>query len=188
MIAGTVHGAHSVGASGQPVINGCSEQAVAIAGVIDALEKGKLGRVERVGRRHGAAHVLDDDVGVADDVAAAVEVLRRGVVGCLRVGEGAGFQVGCLHFDVEGLVCGYVFAGLGVDDDGRHHLGLRWDFAHYWMLLVGMMGGCFWGVRTDAVAGAALHLSAVCQGVSFAEVDEVVIAPVDGQSRCVVFL
>ena len=103
-------------------------------------------------------------MGVAD-YNAPFERLWSCVVGVLRVGEGAGGQVGNLHGNVERRVGRDVLAGRGRDDDARHHVLLRRDVAHH-----------------DAIARPRCHLGAVGERLASAEVDEVGIVPVHSRS------
>ena len=158
MVGGTDHGADTVVAGRETAGDGGLELAVAVTGIVDTLEEDELRGVGGVVRVQGVAEILDGNVGVTDDLAGAVEILGRGVVGGVRVGEGAGREVAHLDGDVELLVGLDVLVVLGVLEDGRHHVVLRGDLAH-----------------GDTVARTLLDLLAVRQGTALAEVDEVVV-------------
>lgn len=69
-------------------------------------------------------------MGVAYNVASG-EKLRRSVVGCICIGERAGYEVGGLHGDVEGCVALDVFAsGERECDHAGDHIGLCGDISH----------------------------------------------------------
>lgn len=155
MVGRPGHGADAVVASRQATGDRRGEGALAVAGVVDTLEEGELGRVEGRGGGQRVAQVLDGDVGVSDDVAAA-ELLGRGVVRAVRVGEGAQLHVGDLDGDVEVLVGRGLLAGDGAGDDGRDHVGRGGHVTHH-----------------DTIAGALLLLQTVGQRLAGTEVDEV---------------
>lgn len=104
-------------------------------------------------------------MGVADDVAGCVELLGRRVVGGRRVSEVAGIQVVDPDGDGEGRVRRQHVVVLGVEHDGRHHVGLSRNVAH-----------------DDTVAGARLDLQAVRQRLTSTVVDEVGVVPVQWPS------
>jgi hypothetical protein len=93
---------------------------------------------------------------MAYDVAALVQLLRRGVVVCSGVDKETSFQVGGLNADVEGLACGDGGALLRKGEHCGDHIGGRWDLAHW-----------------DAIAGTGSNLCTICDGLSLAEIDEV---------------
>lgn len=156
VVGGGEHGADTVVAGGETACDGGGEQAVAVAGVVDSLEEDEAGGIEGLVGGQVAAHVLDCDVSVADDVTLAVKVLGRSVVGALGIGEGAGGKVVDLNLDVEVLIGFDVVVVGGVDEDGGDHAVLGGDLAH-----------------GDTVAAASGLLLAVCQLLALAEVDEV---------------
>lgn len=107
------HSAYTIVSGREATSNGGRKEAIVVAGIIDALEEGELGWIRRLGGIEGVAQVLNRDVGVADDLAAAVKVLWRRVVGELGVGECAGGEALGLHRDGEVFVCSYGLAELG---------------------------------------------------------------------------
>lgn len=122
MVRGTSHSAHAIVARGKATSHGSLQQAVAVAGIVDALEEDELGGVRGLLGRDVVAKVLDRDVGVADDVASAVEVLGRRVVGHVGVRERSRGEVVGLNDDVEVLVLVEVVIRRGVLDDAANHL------------------------------------------------------------------
>lgn len=69
-------------------------------------------------------------MGVSDDGAAGAELLRRGVVGAVGVGEGTQVHVGDLDGDVEVFIgCGLLSSN-GTGDDSRDHLGRGGHLTH----------------------------------------------------------
>lgn len=158
MVGGTDHGADTVVAGRETASHGGLELAIAVSGVVDTLEEDELRGVRGVVGVQRVAEVLDSNVGVANDLAGAVEVLGRRVVGSVGVGEGTRGEVAHLDSDVEVLVGLDVLVVLGVLEDGGHHVVLRGNLAH-----------------GDTVARTLLDLLAVCQGGALAEVDEVVV-------------
>lgn len=156
VVRGAGHGADTVVARGKTTGDGGLQGSLSVTSVVDALEEGELGGVQGRGGVEGVAHVLDGDVGVADDIAAVAELLGCRVVCAVRVGEGAELHVGDLDLDVEVLVGRRLLARDGARDDGRHHVRLGGHLAH-----------------GDTVAGSLLLLQAVGQRLARAEVDEV---------------
>jgi hypothetical protein len=68
-------------------------------------------------------------MGMANDIS-VVELLRRCVIGLVRIGEGARFKV--VNLDVDGKVrvgC-EIFARPWIGDDSRDHVGLGRDISH----------------------------------------------------------
>lgn len=157
MVGSTGHGADTVVTGGETTSDSSAQASVAVSGVVDTLEEGKLGSVEGLVRSDGVAHVLDGDVSVANDIASISELLGRGVVGVVGVGEGAKVHVCDLHVNIEVLVRLRLLAGHRTCDDGRGHVVLSWDLTH-----------------GDTVARSSLVLEAIGQGLARAEVDEVV--------------
>ena len=156
MVGSTRHRADAVVTGGETTSDRGREDTLAIASVVDTLEEDELLRVGRVVGREVVSEVLDGNVGVADDTALAVEILRSRVVRLLRVGEGSGREVLGVDNNVERLVLLDGLTGLRVLDDAADHpVGGR-DLAH-----------------DDTVAGAALDLLTIGQGLAGAEVDEV---------------
>lgn len=157
VVGGTCHGADAVVASGQTARDGRGEGALAVAGVVDTLEEGELGRVRGRAGVLRVAHVLDGDVGVPDDGAARAELLGGRVVGAVGVGEGTQVHVGDLDGDVEVLIGRGLLAGDGAGDDSRDHLGLRGHVTHgdtvtRALLLLDAVGQCLAGTEVDEVA------------------------------------
>jgi hypothetical protein len=79
--------------SRQSTSEGGAQQTVPISSIVDALEERELDGVRRLSRFEAVAEILDCDVRVTNRLAVAGEVLRRAVVGCGCVGEGAGGEV-----------------------------------------------------------------------------------------------
>lgn len=69
-------------------------------------------------------------MGVADNLAVVVEVLRSRVVGRGSVGEGSGVEVDHLHLDLEFRVGSNGVAVLGVDKDAGDHAVCGGDSTH----------------------------------------------------------
>lgn len=96
---------------------------------VDALEEGKGLRVQDLGGLEGIDR-LDDKVGVADDVALAVDLLRGGIVVLLRVHEVARLEVADRHLDRERRV-GFDGVEVGrLHEFGRGHVRAARDHAH----------------------------------------------------------
>lgn len=156
MVGRTSHGAHTVVTSGQTTSDRRRESTLAVTSVIDALEESELGRVWRRGGVGRVAHVLDGDVGMSDDIATRAELLGRGIVRAVGVGEGTQLHVGDLDSHVEVLVgCG-LLASDGAGDDSRDHVSRGGHLTHH-----------------DTVTRALLLLQAVGQSLARAKVDEV---------------
>jgi len=152
------HGTQAVVASRETTSDGSTQQASVVAGVVDALEEGKGGSAGRSGGVLAVAHVLNDDVSVADDLALTVDILGRVVVGDVGVGEGAGLKVVDLDRDLERLLSRDGVAVLGVGEDGRNHLVCGGDVTH-----------------GHGITRSATGLETVGNGLALAEVDEVVV-------------
>jgi hypothetical protein len=116
MVAGRSHRANTVFSSGKTGSEVGRQEPVAIACVVDTLEEGKVLGIQRVGWVLLTVHVLHGNVGVTDD-GAALEILRCGVVGVVRVGERSGLEVGDLDLEVDGLVFTNLIIVLRVDHD-----------------------------------------------------------------------
>ena len=105
---------------------------------VHALEEGKGLSVQDLGGREGIDR-LDDKVGVADDVALAVDLLRRGIVVLHRVHEVARLEVVERHLDRERRVG---FHGVEVGrlyEFGRGHVRAARDHAHRgWVARTGL--------------------------------------------------
>jgi len=131
-----------------------SEKTIAVTSVVDTLEESKVLSIRRV--VGVVTHVLDGDMGVANDVA-SLKRLRGSVVGVVRVGERTGLQVGDLHGEVNLLVfLDALFVVLGAGEDRRDHVTNGRNISH-----------------DDTVAGSLLDLETVGEGLALAEVDEV---------------
>jgi hypothetical protein len=70
------HTADTVVAVRQTTLNAGSEKSLSVTGVVDALEESKLLRVQGLSRVQVTTGILNSDVGVTNDVATTVEVLR----------------------------------------------------------------------------------------------------------------
>lgn len=157
VVGSTGHGAGTVVTRGQTTVDGGAEASVAVAGIVDTLEEGKLLGVHGSGAVDVVSDVLDGHVGVANDLA-TLQLLGCGVVCALRVGEGAENHVIDLQLDIEGLLGCDVAHVLRVCDFGRNHVARGGDLTH-----------------GNTVARASRHLLAVRQSAfTLAEVDEVV--------------
>jgi len=131
-----------------------SEKTIAVTSVVDTLEESKVLSIRRV--VGVVTHVLDGDMGVANDVA-SLKRLRGSVVGVVRVGERTGLQVGDLYGEVNLLVfLDALFVVLGAGEDRRDHVTNGRNISH-----------------DDTVAGSLLDLETVGEGLALAEVDEV---------------
>jgi hypothetical protein len=157
VVGSSGHGAETVVTGGKTARNLGGEKPITVTRVINTLEEGKLSSIQRLGRSKGVTQVLDGNVSVANNVATISKLLGSRVVGVVGVGEGSQVHVGDLDVDIEVLVRLRLFAGHGVYDDGRWHLGLRWDLTH-----------------GDTVARTLLVLLAVGHSLAGTEVDEVV--------------
>ena len=132
VVGGTRHGADAVVASGKTAVNDCLKVTLAVSGIVDTLEEGKLLGIKRLLGVEAVARVLDGDVGVADDLALAIELLRGTVVCAGGVGEGTKLHVLELDLDVESGLGLDDIAVLGVYDDGGDHVVNTGDISHGW--------------------------------------------------------
>jgi hypothetical protein len=155
MIRSSNHGADAVDTSGKTAGDAGRKETIAVAIVVDALEKGKLRGIRRGGGPE-IANLLNGDVTMANDVTVAIEALGRRVVVGGRVGEFASTQVSRGDDNVEVGQGRNLVARERVVDHGRNHVGLGWDFSH-----------------GDRVARAGLDLLTVSDGLTDTHVDEV---------------
>lgn len=130
MVGGRCHGAEAVVASRETTVDSGREKPLAVTSVVDTLEEGKLGGIERRGRVLRVASVLDGNVGVANDVSAAIQILRSGIVGGVRVGECTRGEVDHLNRDIEVRVGLNSVAILGAGEDTGHHVVGRRNLSH----------------------------------------------------------
>lgn len=93
---------------------------------------------------------------MANDPALVIQILRRVIVGGLRVGECSGIELVSLDGHVECSILRDSVTRLGERDDGGDHVGLGWNLAH-----------------RNTVARSGNILLAVCQGLAFTKVDEI---------------
>ena len=121
VVGGTAHGADTVATGGETASHRGGKPALAVSGIIDALEEGELGGIKWLGRVQRITGVLDRDVGVTDDLARPIEVLWRRIVGAGGIGERTELHVGNIDLDVEGLERREVVTVLGVENDSRDH-------------------------------------------------------------------
>lgn len=129
------HSANTVIARRKSSSNSRREPALSITSIVDSLEEGELSGIEGSGGVQGVAEILDGDVGVADDLA-ALELLGGGVVGAIGVGEGSGYEVCHLDFDIEGRVSLDGVAALRWECDyGRDHVRFGGDVSHDCLVL-----------------------------------------------------
>ena len=131
MVGSGSHGAAAVATSSKTTLNLSGKQAIAVTGIVDALEESEFLRVGRV----VALCDLAGDVSVAND-SAVLQCLRGRVVGCVGIGEGTSFQVVDLDVNGERLVGLDVVAVRGVLEERRDHVAGAGDFTHDWGLLV----------------------------------------------------
>ena len=129
MVGSCRHGADAVSAGGKTALDGSLEESLAVTSIVDPFEEDELGRVRCDFRCEGTAEILNGDVSVANDLA-TLELLRSGVVGRVRVGEGTGREVVHLDLDVEVRQGLQVLPRLGEDEDRSHHGGRRRDVTH----------------------------------------------------------
>lgn len=80
--------ANTVVASWKPTGYSGGKKALAVTCVIYALEESKLGWIKSSSWIQAGSHVLDGDVGVADDYAPR-ESLGSSIVGGIGIGEGS---------------------------------------------------------------------------------------------------
>lgn len=156
VVGGTSHGADTVVSSRQTTRDSGRELALSVSSIVDTLEESELGGIRWRRRRQGVAEILNDDVSVADDGARAAELLGRGIVRAVGVGEGTQLHVLDLNGNVEVRVGCRLLAGDRAGDDSRRHLAACRHLTHH-----------------DTIAGAALHLKTVGQRLARTEVDEV---------------
>jgi len=149
------HGADTIDTDGQTIRNNSLEKTLAVARVVDALEEGEFYWIGRRSCCH-AAHVLDCNVAMANDVAVTIQVLGRSVVVGCGIHEKTGAEVLRLHLDVERRVRWDLDADFGIGDDGCDHVVPGGDLAH-----------------GNAVAGPGHDLHAIGDFLALAEVDEV---------------
>jgi hypothetical protein len=156
MGGGRDNSAHPVSTSGQTASDGDNNVILRVRATIDTLEEDEILRVGDCGGSQGG-HRLDDDVGVANDLALRVERLRVGKVRFRRVRERAELDTLGLQGDVETRA-----GGDGVEVRGALELGC----GHV------IDGGN--GSDRDGVAGASCDLQTIGDGLASAEVDEIV--------------
>lgn len=118
MVGSRGHGAKTVVTSRETTGYICRQKTLAISGVVDTLEEGELGSIQRRGRVKLIAQVLNSHVGVANNVTAAIQVLGSRVVRVIGISECTGSEVSELDLDAEVLVGLDVVVVLWVDDDG----------------------------------------------------------------------
>jgi len=129
VVRGGVDGREPVGARWETVGHIDGNDAVVVGGCVDALEEREGLGVQDLGRRE-RIDVLYDEMGVADDVALAVHLLRRRIIVCLRVDKVARLEALDGHLDRELRVR---FDGVQVgrgDEFGGGHVGAARDHAH----------------------------------------------------------
>lgn len=131
VVGRTSHRADTVVTGGQTTSDGGRKLALAISGIVDTLEESKLGGVWWCGGRQGVTQILNDNVGVTDDLALAIKLLRGGVVSAVRVGEGSELHVCHLHGNIKVRIRGGLLSGQGAENDSGHHLAACWHFTHH---------------------------------------------------------
>lgn len=99
---------------------------------------------------------LDCDVGMTNNPSGIVEILRSGVVGIGRIGEGTSGKVLHLNTELNRLTSGNIFTVLRVGDNGGDHVIPRRNAAH-----------------GNTVAATTLDLLTIGKSLSGADVDEV---------------
>jgi len=103
MVGCARHTAHTIITSRQTTSDCCAQQPISVPSIVDTLEEDKFCWVRCSGGSETVAKILHGQVGMSDDLALCVEVLRCGVVGCCCVGEGAGLEAGELDGQVKSL-------------------------------------------------------------------------------------
>jgi hypothetical protein len=129
MVGCGCHGAGTVDTIGQTGRKISAEQTLTISVVVDTLEEGKVLGVEGVAGVLVATHVLDSDMGVANDVT-VLELLGCGIVGVVGVGEGSSLQVVDLYRELDSLVGSDRVTVLGACENGGDHLVGSRNFSH----------------------------------------------------------
>lgn len=117
MVTGRRHGADAVESGWQTTVHLSRQSAVPIARIIDTLEEGKFSGIRRI-LRVCRAHVLDRDVDMSLNDAIFIQLLRRGVIRNVRVGEEPGLQVVNLELNGERLIGVEIFIVLGAQEHG----------------------------------------------------------------------
>lgn len=129
MVRGGVDGREPVGARWETVGHIDGNGTVLGGGCVDALEE-REGRGVQDVRRRERIDGLYDEMGVADDVALGVHLLRRRIIVCVRVDKVARLEVLDRHLDRELRVR---FDGVQVgrrDEFGGGHVRAARDHAH----------------------------------------------------------
>jgi hypothetical protein len=127
MVGSGSDGADAVVTRRETGIKRGSKKAVTITSVVDTLEESEglcVGRIVGV-----VAHVLDGDVGVADDFT-TLKCLWSSIVGVVRVRKRSSLQVVDLHRESKRLAFVLVVVVLGFSEDSRNHLADSWDISH----------------------------------------------------------
>lgn len=156
VVGRTSHRADTVVAGGQTSSDGGRKLSLTVSGIVDTLEESKLGGVWWRRGRQGVTEILNDHVGVTDNLSLTVELLRCGVVSAVRVGKGSELHVCHLHGNIKVLVCCGLLSGQRAGDDGGHHLAACWHLTHH-----------------DTVTRSTLLLETVGQSLAGTKVDEV---------------
>lgn len=157
MVRRRSHATHSVETLWQTIGHSSGKKTLVVSGIVDSLEEHERLWIRGVAGLQTVTQILDGDVGVANDLAASVEVLGRRVVGRCGVGEGACGETLGLHRDGKCFAGWQVLHWLGGGDDGGDHVFRGRDLAHY-----------------DTVARSGFDLETVGESLPGTEVDEVV--------------
>ena len=134
VVAGRGQRANTVDTIGKTSGEIRTQETVAISSIVDALEEGKGFGVEGVGWVFLAVQILDNDMGVADNLATC-QRLRSRVVGNIRVREGSSLQVGNLDGECKRSVGSLVFTVLGINENGGYHAVGCGDISHDYLKL-----------------------------------------------------
>ena len=119
MVHGGRHGADTIVASGETTSYCGLQTTIAIASIINALEKDEGAGIWCSLRCQIVTKSLNGDVDVTNDVLIIwVQLLRCRVVSYVRVGEFSCVQVRDLKLNIEVLVGGKIVTGSWIGDDG----------------------------------------------------------------------
>lgn len=121
MVLGGGQGADTEVTSGKTTSDISGQETLSVTSVVDTLEEGELGWVRRSGGVERVTQILNSDVGVSDNLALAVELLRSSVVGGIGVGESTSLQILSLNSDCEVLLGLDVVAVLGECENRGDH-------------------------------------------------------------------
>ena len=131
MIGCRVETADTVVAFRKTTLNFSTQTALAISVVIDALEE-----IEGISLRGGVLvlDLLNSNMSMANDIA-VLQLLGRGVISVIRIGEASSIEVCNLDSDCERLIGLDHVIILRAGEDGANHIALPGDFAHDYEVL-----------------------------------------------------